>query len=98
MFKRNSNNRFSNPMGQYQNQMYNDQGYNPSMYGMPQQQESMMYPQVQTERLQYEIKENRRRINNLTKRIIRLENYLRIRDTSDYVNIDDDQIPSEFSL
>jgi len=51
---------------------------------------SSMYPDFQFERLQYEIKENRRRINNLAKRIIRIENYLRIRDTSDYVVNDED--------
>ena len=37
-----------------------------------------------------EIKENRRRINNLAKRIVRLENYLRIRDTNDYSIIDEE--------
>lgn len=62
------------------------------------QPESTIYPQVLEDRLQFEIRENRRRINNLTRRVIRLENYLRIRDTSDYVNIDDDQIPQEFSM
>lgn len=51
---------------------------------------SSMYPDFQFERFQYEIKENRRRINNLAKRIIRIENYLRIRDTSDYVVNDED--------
>ena len=51
---------------------------------------SIMYPDFQFERFQYEIKENRRRINNLAKRIIRIENYLRIRDTSDYVVNDED--------
>ena len=67
---------------------------------MPQgmQPEGSMFPQVQGDRLQYEILENRRRINNLTKRIIRLENYLRIRDTSDYVNVDDDQQPNEYKM
>lgn len=57
-----------------------------------------LYPNMQFERLQLDIRENRRRINNLTKRIIRLENYLRIRDTSDYVNLDEDQVPNEFSM
>jgi len=60
--------------------------------------QSSMYPGMQFEKLQYEIKENRRRINNLTKRIIRLENYLRIRDTSDYSYIDEDQVPNDFSM
>ena len=43
----------------------------------------MMYDNIQYERLMYEIKENRRRINNLLKRIVRIENYLRIKDTTD---------------
>ena len=47
------------------------------------------YKNPELERLILEIKENRRRINNLAKRIVRLENYLRIRDTSDYSIIDD---------
>ncbi len=51
---------------------------------------SSMYPNLQYERIQFEIKENRRRINNLAKRIIRIENYLRIRDTSDYPITEDD--------
>lgn len=53
---------------------------------------SNLYPNFQYERIQYEIKENRRRINNLAKRITRIENYLRIRDTSDY-SINDDDYP-----
>lgn len=51
---------------------------------------SSYYPNYQYEKLQYEIKENRRRINNLAKRIMRIENYLRIRDSSDYPIIEDD--------
>lgn len=35
---------------------------------------------IEVERLIYEFQENRRRINNLLKRITRLENYLRIKD------------------
>lgn len=67
---------------------------------MPQgmQPEGSMYPQVQGDRLQFEVQENRRRINNLTRRIIRLENYLRIRDSSDYVNVNDDNQPNEFTM
>lgn len=49
-----------------------------------------LYPNYQLDRLIYEIKENRRRINNLAKRIVRLENYLRIRDTNDYVVLEDE--------
>lgn len=51
-----------------------------------------LYSNFEENRLMNEIKENRRRINNLAKRIIRLENYLRIRDTSDYSILDDDKI------
>ena len=51
---------------------------------------NILYPNYQLDRLIYEIKENRRRINNLAKRIVRLENYLRIRDTNDYVVLEDE--------
>ena len=69
--------RFSNP--DYTNQYTNNFSQN------------NMYNNLEENRLLYEIKENRRRINNLAKRIIRLENYLRIRDTSDYSILDDDK-------
>lgn len=52
-------------------------------------QSNTLYPNYEDNRLMLEIKENRRRINNLAKRIVRLENYLRIRDVSDYSIIDD---------
>jgi len=102
VFRKNfNNNRFSSPKGPFPNQMYpNQPGHQnnmmPGSQGM--QPDGSIYPQVQEDRLLFEIGENRRRINNLTKRIIRLENYLRIRDTSDYVNIDDDNIQNEFTL
>lgn len=91
MFKKNSA-RFAGQMNQ---PPFHDPfgGMQPGM-----QTEGMIFPQVHEDRLQFEIRENRRRINNLTRRVIRLENYLRIRDTSDYVNIDDDHIPHEFSM
>ena len=62
---------------------------------MPKNQNNNLYQNAQTnsldyERLLLEIKENRRRINNIAKRILRLENYLRIRDTSDYAIIDEE--------
>jgi hypothetical protein len=79
------------PAGQFGQQPY---GPGQQMMGDPNL--SSMYPSTQFVRLQYEIKENRRRISNLQKRVTRLENYLRIRDTSDY--IEEDQIPNEFSL
>lgn len=61
----------------------------------PKNQNNNLYQKAQTnsldyERLLLEIKENRRRINNIAKRILRLENYLRIRDTSDYAIIDEE--------
>lgn len=59
--------------------MYNPNSYN-NYYQSPHEEN----------RLMLEIKENRRRINNLAKRIVRLENYLRIRDTSDYSILDDE--------
>ena len=59
--------------------MYNPNSYNTN-YQSPHEEN----------RLMLEIKENRRRINNLAKRIVRLENYLRIRDTSDYSILDDE--------
>ena len=37
-----------------------------------------MYQGLEANRLIYEIKENRRRINNLAKRITRIESYLKI--------------------
>lgn len=61
--------------------------------------QSGLYPNIQMERLYFEIRENRRRINNLLKRVIRIENYLRIRDTSDMAIPDEEQhIPNEFSM
>ncbi len=53
---------------------------------------TLYQPQTNHEqnRLILEIRENRRRINNLAKRIVRLENYLRIRDNSDYSILDDE--------
>lgn len=112
MFKKNFNNhRCFGPGCANQGPMYSQQGYyqgmgNTNPQGMNMQQrmpsgmqpDSTIYPQVQEDRLQFEIRENRRRINNLTRRIIRLENYLRIRDTSEYASLDDDQIPNEYTM
>lgn len=39
---------------------------------------------IEIERLIYELQENRRRINNLLKRITRLESYLRIKDEDSF--------------
>ena len=88
--KRNNQNQKTD-LGQFDERM----NYNQNQYNNPNM--SSLYPNFQYERIQYEIKENRRRINNLAKRIIRIENYLRIRDTSDYsINEDDD--PNGFPL
>lgn len=53
-------------------------------------EQQKQFSNLENERLILEIKENRRRINNLAKRIVRLENYLRIRDTNDYSIIDEE--------
>lgn len=65
----------------------NNQNVNPFHENMNM---NSLYPNYEKDRLIYEIKENRRRINNLAKRIVRLENYLRIRDTNDYVVLEED--------
>lgn len=93
MFGKKNNQSFNpNPFGGYYDQM------NPQYGNVPPQMDpnqSTMFPQFQTERIQYEIRENRRRINNLAKRITRIENYLRIRDNSDY-SIAEDEVPGPF--
>lgn len=92
-----------------QQRFYTHNNYNPRFGPMPSpypQAPQMMndpnlsswHPEVQDNRLQMEIRENRRRINNLAKRIIRIENYLRIRDTSDYSIVEDEHIPDDFSM
>ena len=73
-FKKNRN----NSQNSFSN-MYNPNNYN-NFYQNP----------YEDNRIILEIKENRRRINNLAKRIVRLENYLRIRDTSDFSILDDE--------
>ena len=57
-----------------------------------------MYPGLEINRLIYEIKENRRRINNLAKRLTRIESYLRIKDTSEYGYIEENQNPNDFTF
>ena len=74
MFKNNMNNNTNNKNNV--DPRYMDYQVNPNM--------SNMYPGLEMNRLIYEIKENRRRINNLAKRITRIEAYLRIKDTSEY--------------
>jgi hypothetical protein len=83
------------------NQNFYDQGQfsqGPMQPGQQMGNQSSLYPGTQFEKLQFEISENRRRINNLTRRVTRLENYLRIRDNSDYSIGDEGQIPGEFSM
>jgi len=70
------------PPGQYPQDQYNAPG---------------MYPQFQTERLQVEIMENRRRINNLARRVGRIENYLRIHETPDGGYMEENS-PTNFSF
>lgn len=57
-----------------------------------------MYQGLEANRLIYEIKENRRRINNLAKRITRIESYLRIKDTSEFGYIEENNNPNDFSF
>lgn len=56
-----------------------------------------IYPNMQFERLQYELQENRRKLNNLAKRITRIESYLRIKDVSDY-GYAEEKGPNDFSF
>ena len=57
-----------------------------------------LYPGLEVNRLIYEIKENRRRINNLAKRLTRIESYLRIKDTNEFGYIEDNQNPNDFTF
>lgn len=88
-FKRNQPRNFSNQFDNYQYDCWDD--LNKSNRSVQMGSYNNLYPNFEETRLMNEIKENRRRINNLAKRIIRLENYLRIRDTSDYSILDDDK-------
>lgn len=67
---------------------------------MPQQSmypsQQGMFPGFQHDRLQFEIMENRRRLNNLAKRVARIESYLRIKDVPEYGYVDEEK-PSNFS-
>ena len=77
--------------------------YTPNMPGMmqpnmyPNPQGGGMFPGLQYDRLQFEIMENRRRINNLAKRVARVESYLRIKDVPEYGYVDDEK-PNNFSF
>lgn len=83
MFNRNKQNQNNgqNPFGTFGERMM---PYPNNQYQM----NPAMSSNYQLERFQYEIKENRRRINNLAKRVIRLENYLRIKDTEEFIDED----------
>jgi hypothetical protein len=67
------------------------------MFNRPNQNPAPMYPSMQFERLQYEILENKRKLNNIAKRLTRIESYLRIKDTSDYSYVED-KGPEDFSF
>lgn len=69
---------------------YMDYQVNPNM--------SNMYPGLEVNRLIYEIKENRRRINNLAKRLTRIESFLRIKNTSEFGYIEENQNPNDYSF
>lgn len=56
-----------------------------------------MFPQLQGERLRIEILENRRRLNNLARRVSRIENYLRIQERPDYGYYEDEK-PNNYSF
>lgn len=80
---------------------FDQERMNPNFQQMPPQymqapQMMPMGPDFQQNRLQYEIMENRRRLNNLAKRVSRIESYLRIKDTPEYGYIEEDK-PSQFS-
>ncbi|HHX79584.1 MAG TPA: hypothetical protein GX692_00765 [Acholeplasmataceae bacterium] len=80
-------------------QNYYDQGlFSEAQMGEQMSNQSSLYPNMQFDRLQFEINENRRRISNLARRVTRLENYLRIRDNSDYSVGDEMKIPDEYSM
>jgi len=91
MFKKNN----------FEQKHYNQPRFNGQMNDFMQTTPGMqmpgMLPNMQFERLQYEIMENRRRINNLAKRMARVESYLRIRDTPEYGYTDDESKPNNFS-
>lgn len=53
--------------------------------------QSALYPGFQTDRIYQEIRENRRRIDNLARRVSRIENYLQIRDNNDINYSEDDK-------
>lgn len=78
-------------------------GMGPQPYpGMGPQQfggggQSALFPQLQGDRLIQEIIENRRRLNNLARRVTRIENYLRIRETPDGGYFEDES-PHNYSF
>ena len=83
MFNNNNKNNNADPR-------YMDYQQNPNM--------NPLYPGLEVNRLIYEIKENRRRINNLAKRLTRIESYLRIKDSSEYGYIEENQNPNDFAF
>lgn len=87
MFNNNNNNVNKN---KNMDPRYMDYQVNPNM--------SNMYPGLEVNRLIYEIKENRRRINNLAKRLTRIESFLRIKNTSEFGYIEENQNPNDYSF
>ena len=85
MFNNNNNNNKNNVDPRYM-----DYQQNPNM--------NTMYPGFEMNRLIYEIKENRRRINNLAKRLTRIESYLRIKDTNEFGYVEENQNPNDFAF
>lgn len=77
--------------GQFPPQMPQGPGFGPGQQTFPDFGQSAFYPGFQTERLQHEIRENRRRIDNLARRVARIENYLQIRDNNDISYTQDDK-------
>lgn len=65
------------------NNFYSQENQQPYYQNVPFEDNSFQRG-IEIERLIFEFQENRRRINNLLKRINRLENYLRIKDDEDF--------------
>ena len=91
---------FAGPMGQGmpQQNFYDQEYFSQAQMGEQMSNQSSLYPNMQFDRIQFEINENRRRISNLARRVTRLENYLRIRDDSDYSLGDEMKIPDDYSM
>lgn len=93
MLNKNSS-RLNMPPGGFPGQMtpsfQQTPGFGPNPQQFPEFGQSSFFPGFQLERLQREIRENRRRIDNLARRVTRIENFLQIRDTGDTSYTPDD--------